>query len=105
MLANLLACRPAGFQTGSDRGRCIGPLQGDPTHHSTWLSRRPRSFEKAAVDMILDVLRQDSATPAKPGFKYHVVHLSNADLLPALKAAKDEGAHLFATAFAASCPH
>ena len=67
-------------------------LQGDKTKYETYLHSRPRSFEKTAVRMLLEVMHQGMGKPAAPGFGLHVVHLTDSDLLPELAVAKSAGA-------------
>ncbi|MGH7297274.1 MAG: allantoinase AllB, partial [Polyangiaceae bacterium] len=59
-----------------------------------WLESRPREAENAAVDL---VVRLSRAT----GARAHVVHLSSADAVAALRVARDDGARVSAE----TCPH
>lgn len=68
-----------------------GTLQGDPRKYATYLATRPKSYEAEAVALLIDVLRQTKDQPTEAGFRLHIVHLANADLLKALKQAKAEG--------------
>ncbi|KAK9811373.1 hypothetical protein WJX72_002753 [[Myrmecia] bisecta] len=75
--------------------------KGDPTKYATFLATRPRDYEKNAVAMLLDILKKDTQRAAKPGFLIHIAHLSNADLLPQLAAAKASGLPVSVE----TCPH
>lgn len=77
------------------------PAGGDPLQHATWLASRPRRFEQNAVRALLSALRATAGSKTKPGFLLHIVHLSDADLLPELAAAKAEGLPLSVE----TCPH
>lgn len=55
------------------------------------MNSRPRSFEKRAVETLLSVLRDDNALAGQPGFRIHVAHLSNSELVPDLVAAAESG--------------
>lgn len=96
------------------------PIDANPKKHDTWLNTRPQRFETNAVHGLLDALRSVNdqsalhqekhhlmrfswwedvltwgapkrSSSSKHGFKLHIVHLANADLLPVLKQAKEEG--------------
>lgn len=60
----------------------------------SWLESRPRDAENAAVEL---VVRLSRAT----GAHAHVVHLSSADAVAAVRAARDAGARVTAE----TCPH
>ena len=70
----------------------IRHLQGDKTKYETYLHSRPRSFEKTAVRMLMEVMQQGVGKPSAPGFGLHIVHLTDSDLLPELAVAKSAGA-------------
>jgi allantoinase len=59
-----------------------------------WLDGRPRAAENEAVDLVIDLTR-------KTGARAHVVHLSSADALLSLRAARDAGVRVSAE----TCPH
>lgn len=59
-----------------------------------WLEARPRAAENEAVDLVVQLSR-------KFGARAHVVHLSSADALLALRAARDAGVRVSAE----TCPH
>ena len=44
-------------------------LQGDKTKYETYLHSRPRSFEKTAVRMLLDVMRQGMRKARRAGLR------------------------------------
>ena len=66
----------------------------DPRDYATYLATRPRSFEKDAVRALIDLADRRSA-------HVHVAHLSDAELLPEIAAAKAKGLPLTAE----TCPH
>jgi allantoinase len=59
-----------------------------------WLDGRPRAAENEAVDLVIDLTR-------RTGARAHVVHLSSADALLALRAARGAGVRVSAE----TCPH
>ncbi len=59
-----------------------------------FLESRPRAAENQAVDLVIDLAR-------KTGARAHVVHLSSADALLALRSARDAGVRISAE----TCPH
>lgn len=59
-----------------------------------FLESRPRAAENEAVDLVINLAR-------KTGARAHVVHLSSADALLALRAARDAGVRISAE----TCPH
>ena len=59
----------------------------DPRAYSTYLSTRPSAWEDAAIAMLIRLSRET-------GCAVHVVHLSSADSLPQIRAAKAEGLRL-----------
>jgi hypothetical protein len=56
------------------------PLQGSPQDYATYLASRPPSFERAAIQILVELLEQDT-TPAKAGFTVHIAHLADAGSL------------------------
>lgn len=60
------------------------PAQGDPRSHASWLRSRPCAMEDAAIALLIRLCRET-------GCAVHVVHLSSADSLPQIAAAKREG--------------
>ena len=73
------------------RVTCCVTAQGDPRKYATYLATRPKSYEAEAVALLIDVLRRTKDQPTEPGFRLHIVHLANADLLKVLKQARAEG--------------
>lgn len=57
----------------------------DNSHYSTFLNSRPPVLETSAIDLIISLHKRF------PGFHGHIVHLSAADALPAIKGARDAG--------------
>lgn len=70
------------------------PEDGDPRKYATFLASRPSSWEVAAIRQMIDLCRE-FGTPV------HIVHLSAADALPDLAAAKREGLPITVE----TCPH
>ena len=68
------------------------------TRYATWLKSHPRAMEKAAVRALLDLVRDEQPrnTPL-----LHIVHLSDAELLPEINLVKEHGAPLTVE----TCPH
>jgi allantoinase len=64
------------------------------TRYVRWLESRPKEAENAAVDLVLRLVRATGAAA-------HIVHLSSADALVSLRAARDAGVNLSAE----TCPH
>jgi allantoinase len=69
-------------------------LEGDPRDYASYLASRPRAAENEAVELLARLCRQ-SRIPI------HIVHLSSADALPALRRAREDGLPLSAE----TCPH
>lgn len=78
------------YSTSRETALCTS-AQVDPRQYQTYLATRPKSFEADAVAVLIDVLRKSQQQPMKPGFRLHIVHLANADLLADIKQAQDEG--------------
>jgi allantoinase len=68
--------------------------EADLARYVRWLESRPREAENAAVDLVVRLVRATGAAA-------HVVHLSSADALAALRTARDAGARVTAE----TCPH
>jgi allantoinase len=88
---------------GAGAVSCPAAAAPDPRSHSTWLASRPRRFEKHAVRALVSALRSEHefGAPAAHGFRLHVVHLADADLIPEVEDAKREGLPLSAE----TCTH
>jgi allantoinase len=54
----------------------------DPSHYSTFLASRPSSLELSALELILRLCR------AYPSIRFHIVHLSAAEAVPRIVAAR-----------------
>jgi len=57
---------------------------GDPAEYNTFLESRPPAMEISAIQLVIDICRS-SKVPC------HIVHLSAAEALPLIKAARAEG--------------
>jgi allantoinase len=66
----------------------------DGTHYAGFLASRPRAAENSAIALVIE---QAAAT----GGRAHVVHLSSADAVPLLRAARASGTAVTAE----TCPH
>ncbi|HYX29853.1 MAG TPA: allantoinase AllB [Pyrinomonadaceae bacterium] len=66
----------------------------DGRHYETFLRSRPRTAENEAVEFMIRLSRET-------GCRVHIVHLSSADAIEILRAAKAEGALITAE----TCPH
>jgi allantoinase len=66
----------------------------DPRSYGAYLASRPRIWEDAAIRLLIALCRET-------GCAVHIVHLSSASSLPALRAAKDEGLPITVE----TCPH
>jgi len=66
----------------------------NPQDYQTFLRSRPRASENEAVALMVRLCRETRA-------RVHIVHLSSADTLPLLRAARDEGLPLTVE----TCPH
>ena len=64
-----------------------------PTNYKSYLSSRPKEWENKAVQMMIDLCRIHQCPT-------HIVHVSSADCIPIIKAAKAEGLPLTAE----TCP-
>jgi allantoinase len=66
----------------------------DPRAYRGYLQSRPQRWEQAAIEQLIELCRET-------GCHVHVVHLSAADAIPALRAAKAEGLPISVE----TCPH
>jgi allantoinase len=66
----------------------------DPRAYRGYLQSRPQRWEQAAIDQLIELCRET-------GCHVHVVHLSAADAIPALRAAKAAGLPISVE----TCPH
>ncbi|GAB2588909.1 allantoinase AllB [Streptomyces capparidis] len=69
------------------------PVRGGPAY-ADFLASRPRAAENAAVARLIELAR-------RTGARTHVLHLSSADALPLIEAARADGVRLTAE----TCPH
>ena len=60
--------------------------------YASWLASRPDHFELAAHNQLFRLLGKLDAQASAPGFRLHMAHVSSAQTLPALAAAKQQGA-------------
>ncbi len=67
--------------------------------YASWLASRPTRSEVEAVALVIRQQRRTAATGVMP--RVHIVHLSSADSLPLIAAAKADGLALTAE----TCPH
>src|ERR1043166_7167780 len=70
------------------------PAVNSAQDYSTFLSSRPRQAENDAIDLMIRLSREF-------GTRIHIVHLSSADAIPAIRKAQDEGVKITAE----TCPH
>jgi allantoinase len=70
------------------------PPPGDARAYSAYLASRPAAWEDAAIRLLVELCRETRCP-------VHVVHLSAASSLPALKRAKEEGLPVTVE----TCPH
>jgi allantoinase len=69
-------------------------LQKDPRSYAAYLASRPKEWENKAVELMIDLCRKHRCP-------VHIVHVSSAEALPLIAAAKAEGLPLTAE----TCPH
>ena len=72
----------------------ISPLASAPRSHRAWLESRPREWENRAVARVL-------ALAERSGLRVHIVHVSSADVLAPIVAARARGVRVTAE----TCPH
>ena len=70
------------------------PVDGDARTYAAYLATRPDEAEVEAVRLLVDLCRETRV-------HIHIVHVASADVLPLLRAARDEGLPLTAE----TCPH
>lgn len=61
--------------------------KNNPDDYMSYLNSRPKEWENKAIAMMIDLCRETGAL-------VHIVHLSSAEALPMIKAAKEEGLNL-----------
>ncbi|HYK41983.1 MAG TPA: allantoinase AllB [Thermoanaerobaculia bacterium] len=62
----------------------LRPPSGPPRAHASWLASRPPEAEASAIEKVLAACR-------RTGARVHVLHLSSATALDAIRRAKDDG--------------
>ena len=67
---------------------------GDARRYSTYLVSRPKAWENAAIELLIKLSRET-------GCRVHIVHLSSAEAIPLIAAAKEEELPITAE----TCPH
>ncbi len=70
------------------------PAPVDPRAYEGYLASRPAAWEDAAIDLLVRLCRETRCP-------VHIVHLSSASALPALRTARDEGLPITVE----TCPH
>jgi allantoinase len=65
-----------------------------PKNYQTFLAARPRAAENEAVELMIRLSREFKT-------RVHIVHLSSADAVPILRAAREDGIEITAE----TCPH
>jgi allantoinase len=78
----------------AEDGHLLDESALDGSHYAGFLASRPRAAEEAAIDLVIE---QAKAT----GGRAHVVHLSDADAVPTLRAARAAGVDVSVE----TCPH
>ncbi|MEQ8208993.1 MAG: allantoinase AllB [Lacipirellulaceae bacterium] len=71
----------------------VSPM-ANPTHYANYLATRPRKFERDAIELMIRLCRET-------GCRTHIVHLADAECLPMLEEARNEGLPLTVE----TCPH
>jgi len=67
--------------------------------YQSFLASRPRSWEDNAIDMMINLMSEAKAQGSDG--RVHIVHLSSADAVPAIRKARESGLKLTTE----SCPH
>ena len=65
-------------------GNCSHELEKHPTSYAAFLASRPKAWENNAVQLMIDMCRKHNCP-------VHIVHVSSADVLIQIEAAKKEG--------------
>ncbi|KAJ1797968.1 Allantoinase [Coemansia sp. RSA 2399] len=73
------------FHAEMDTGATVDAAK-NPIEYNTFLDSRPPNMEVKAIDLVIQMCREFA-----PHVPCHIVHLSAADALPAIRAAKREG--------------
>lgn len=67
-----------------EEGRHDAALRARPQSYSAYLESRPKQWENAAIERMIDLCRRHQC-------RVHIVHLSSAEALPMIVAAREEG--------------
>jgi allantoinase len=78
----------------AEDGHLLDESALDGTHYAGFLASRPKAAEDAAIGLVVEQARET-------GGRAHVVHLSSADAVPALRAARAAGVDVSVE----TCPH
>jgi len=78
----------------AEDGHLLDESALDGTHYAGFLASRPRAAEEAAIHLVIAQARET-------GGRAHVVHLSDADAVPMLRAARADGVDVSVE----TCPH
>ena len=78
----------------AEDGHLLDESALDGAHYAGFLASRPRAAEEAAIDLVI-------AQAGQTGGRAHVVHLSDADAVPTLHAARAAGVDVSVE----TCPH
>lgn len=76
------------------KGDCSTQLDKYPTSYKEYLASRPKAWENEAISLMIDLCRKYNCPT-------HIVHVSSAEALPMIRAAKQEGLPLTAE----TCSH
>jgi allantoinase len=66
-------------------GNGNGETKEDPKEYSTFLNSRPAQLELDALELVLKMCK------SYPNIRFHIVHLSAAEAVPRIKAAREQG--------------
>jgi allantoinase len=77
-----------------DTAARINSSRGSPRSYGSYLASRPRAAENEAIEFLIRLAREFGA-------RVHIVHLSSADAIPALRSARSAGLPLTVE----TCPH
>ena len=77
-----------------DESQPVAEARRDPRRYRTWLDSRPDVSEQAAIEMLVRLATEYGA-------RVHIVHLSSAEALPAIRSARAAGVPLSVE----TCPH
>jgi len=72
----------------------LRPPSGDPRNYGNYRDSRPPAAENCAIDLLIHLCQETGA-------RVHIVHLSSAEALPALRSARSQGLPVSVE----TCPH